>query len=260
MVRLVAYTKTIPLGLIPIVVCFPAGIKTYLEDPAAILALPLPDCPRCRANAGRWDVHGWYPRYTSFEGRPVLTRVCRLRCPLCRLTPRLLPEEIPPWVQHALPDIKASCEIYVENDISYREAAMAVASASVPPQESLSTCWGNPDAPSLAPSTIFRWVDRFSRGAGEWWIILAAEAQARSAKALRPQEAPQGQAAKARSAAKAGALKTAWHLLALLRWLLDRLRIPDWPRLLMRSPTKPRALDHTGFFATAAAPRAPAPP
>lgn len=190
----------------------------------------------------------------------MLTRICRLRCPRCRLTSRLLPDEILPWVQHALPDIQASCEIYVETDTSYREAAMAIASASVPPQESLSTCWGSPDAPSLSPSTIFRWVDRFCRGAGAWWIILAAEAQARSAKALRPQEAPQGQAAKAHSAAKASALRTAWHLLALLRWLLDLFHIPDWRRLLMFAPSRPRSLDHTGFFATAAAPRAPVPP
>jgi len=190
----------------------------------------------------------------------VLTSICRLRCPRCRLTPRLLPDEILPWVQHAMPDIQASCEIYVETDTSYREAAMAIAAASVPPQESLSTCWGGPDAPSLSPSTVFRWVDRFGRGVSAWWIILAAEAQARSAKALRPQEAPQGQAAKARSAAKASALKIAWHLLALLRWLRDHLAIPDWPRLLLLAPAKPRALDHTGFFAVCAAPRAPAPP
>lgn len=242
-----------PYRLIPIVVGFPAGIKTYVEDPAAILTLDLPDCPRCRDNQGCWAVHGWCPRYTSLDGHPVLTRVCRVRCPLCRLTPRLLPDEILPWKQYALPDIQAGCESYVETGISYRQAALDVGAGSVPAHETLTTCWGGPEAPPLSPSTVFRWVDRFSRGAGAWWIVLAAEAQTRSPEALRPREAPEAQAAKARSAAKATALKLAWHLLALLRWLLAflGLGLRGWPHLLIQAPRKPRDLDHTGWFVSA---------
>lgn len=180
----------------------------------------------------------------------MLTRVCRLRCPVCRRTPRLLPDEILPWRQYALSDIQAGCEAYVETDTSYRQAALSVSEGAVPALETLTTCWGGPEAPPLSPSTVFRWVDRFSRGAGAWWIILAAEAQARSPEAIRPGEPPEGQAAKARSAEKLRALKTAWHLLALLRWLLAFLGfgLRDWPRLLIQAPKKPRSLDHTGWF------------
>ena len=152
-------------------------------------------------------------------------------------------------------DFQAACETYLEAAASYRQTALTIAARAVPEHERLSTCWGGAEAPSLTPSTVFRWVDRFARGAGAWWITLAAEAQARATEALRPQASPNHLPAKARSAAKARALNTAWHLLALLRWLLARLALAsrEWPHLLVFAPRKPRHCDHSGWFISARA-------
>lgn len=160
-----------------------------------------------------------------------------------------------PRLQYSRPTIQAACESYLETAASYRQSALAIGAGALPEQERLSTCWGGPESPSLAPSTIFRWIDRFARGAGAWWIILAAEAQGRATEALRPQAAPGHLLAKARSAAKATALTTAWHLLTLLRWLLALLALAprEWPHLLVFSPRKPRNIDHTGWFISARA-------
>lgn len=160
-----------------------------------------------------------------------------------------------PRLQYSLPTVQAACETYLETTASYRQAALAIASRVVPEHERLSTCWGGPESPSLTPSTIFRWLDRFARGAGAWWITLAAEAQNRATAALRPQASPGHLPAKARSAAKAMALNTAWHLLTLLRWLLASLGpgLREWPHLLVFAPRKPRNIDHTGWFISAKA-------
>ena len=160
-----------------------------------------------------------------------------------------------PRLQYSLPTVQAACETYLETAASYRQAALVVASHVVPEHERLSTCWGGPESPELSPSTVFRWLDRFARGAGAWWITLAAEAQNRATAALRPQVAPIHLPAKARSVTKGQALVTACHLLALLRWLLALLGLDtrEWPCLLVWAPSKPRNLDHTGWFVSAKA-------
>lgn len=257
---MLATTK--PLGLIPTVIAFPGGIKSYLENPAAILDQPLPSCPRCRGNQGRWAVHGWCSRYTSCDGAWARTVVCRLRCPVCRATTRLLPDEIAPWLQYGLPSIATACEVYIETSASYRKTVLAVVSPSGPVRDGLSTCFNGPDSSGLSPSTVFRWLDRFSRGADAWWIILAAEGQQRSAGALRPPEPEADLTAKARSDSKAAALKTAWYLLWLLRWLLRFFDLTSarWPGLLTHAAIKPHRIDHTAWLARARPADARVPP
>lgn len=170
----------------------------------------------------------------------------------------MLPDFMLPCVQHGVSTIRTACEIHLETSKTYRKTALAVSLLTLPEGENLSTVWGSHQAPSPTPSSIFRWVDRFSRGAGNWWPLMAAETQARDTVAFRPPQAPEHLPAKARTESKRNALRMAWLLLWLLRLLLSLLgMIPtNWPRLLLFAPLKPSKVDHTGWFVQ----RALAPP
>lgn len=240
----------------PTVVPFPAGINAYLADPWQILNLVLPVCDSCGGDSG-WNVHAVCPRWTSAEGEWHRTIVFRTRCRRCEATTRMLPDFMLPYVQHGLPTILTGCETYIETIASYRRTGLVISGMALPEAEALATFWGSFQAPSPTPSTIWRWVDRFSRGACSWWAPIAAETQARDTAALHPPTSPDFPV-KARSTSKRDALKTAWQLLWLLRLLLSILgMVPgDWPRILHFAPFKPSKLDHTGWFVK----RAPVPP
>lgn len=217
---------------------FSPGIKAYLEEPRQILQMALPACSRCSAAA--WHVHGQVPRSTSDDGTWRRTVIFRLRCGVCRLTTRLLPDFMRPGLQHGMPTVASTCQAYLAQPTSYRRVALATADVAVPAGESLSTLWSGPRAPSPVPSSIFRWLDRFARSTGAWWQALAPAVQARMTTALSPPAPPDHLRQRARTAAKANALAAAWHLL----WLLGS----DWPDLLRRAPRHPDGLDHTGLF------------
>lgn len=222
---------------------FPGGIKGYVQNPAAILDAR-PGCPACGAAA--MHVHEHCRRNSDLAGEAVKTTVFRLRCSACRATRRVLPDEMLPFVQSALPTVAASCEGILDGAHSYRGCAVAIGGIPLPEGESLSTIWGGPAAPSPGPSTIFRWVKRLVEAAPAWWIALLPEAQARMEEAIQPPGPP---AARVHSDAKAAALRDAWHVLWLARGLASRLRLGAWAKVLVTAPVRPAGLDRTAFFA-----------
>ncbi len=230
--------------LIPTVVPFPGGIKGYLRDPARILDAR-PPCPAC--GGARMDVHERCERGTDADGVAERTIVFRLLCPACGRTTRLLPDFMVAGLRSSLGTVADACEGVLE-DVTYRGVAVAMGGEPLPAGESVSTVWGGPDAPLPGPSTIFRWVARLAASAAAWWPLLLAEAQARDETALRPPAPPEGAASRARSEAKARALRDGWHLLWLARELAARFGIAPWAKVLVTSPSRPTGLDRTGLF------------
>ena len=150
---------------------FPGGLKSYLDNPAAILQFRPTTCLKCNHD-GRWHCHGKRPRYSSLDGRCLLTVVFRVRCPGCWTTTTLLPDGILPRLQHSLETVGRAVAGYLTTVQSYRYLSLSLNGTHLAPGERLSTCWGSPSAPAPGPSTICRWVARFSQGAGPWWDVL----------------------------------------------------------------------------------------
>lgn len=153
-------------------------------------------------------------------------------------------------LQHSLETIGQAVQDYLATPQSYRQVALSLAPAALPAGESPSTCWSGPAAPAPVPSTVFRWVDRFSQGALAWWVILAGLTQDRLAHPLVVPPAPPALPGKARTPGKAKRLVQGWYLLWLLRLLLTVLEFSTWrwPQALLHAPRRPLHLDHTGWF------------
>lgn len=205
-------------------------------------------CVGC-ASGRAWVVHGCRVRYTSCEGQWVRTVVYRCRCPGCWATTTLLPDCLLPKRQHSLDTIAQAIGRYLTSTASYRAVALSWSSTGLPAGETITTVWGTPAAPSPTPSTIWRWVERFARGALGWWLALVGLVQARLGHALVVPPAPPVLAAKARTPAKARRLGQGWHLLYLLGLLLALLgrTLDRWPQLLLHHPHPPQ-LDHSHWF------------
>lgn len=224
---------------------FPGGIKGYLQNPAAILDAR-PACPACGAAA--MHVHEHCRRNSDLAGEAVKTTVFRLRCSACRTTRRVLPDEMLAGLTFALPTIAGTCADVLDDQHTYRGAALAACRHPLPAGEKPSTVWGGPDAPSPTPSTVFRWVKRLVEAAPAWWIAVLPEVQARLEEAIQPPEPPAPPAVRAHSEAKATALRDGWHVLWLARGLASRLRLGSWAKVLATAPVRPAGLDRTGFF------------
>lgn len=190
-----------------------------------------------------------------------------MRCPGCRATTTLLPDAILPWLQYSLDTIGAGIEGFLASvpeepgterpPASYRTVALEITEDAVPPGFTLTGYLGGVQATPLGPSHVYRWVNRFSAGAEQWWPEVAAEAQVRIDHALSSPAAPESIKAKGRSPEKSRDLANAWMLLWVLRFLLSLLGRPsrDWLYVLLHSRRRPLLLDHSGWFALA--PRAP---
>lgn len=228
---------------------FPGGLKSYLDNPAAILLARPTHCLKC-AYQGRWHCHGQRSRYTSLAGCWLLTVVFRVRCPGCWTTTTLLPDSMLPRLQHSLETVGRAVQGYLATPQSYRQVALSLAPAVLPAGERPSTCWSGPAAPAPAPSTVFRWLERFSQGALAWWVVLAGLTQDRLAHPLVVPPAPPALPGKTRTPGKAKRLVQGWYLLWLLRLLLAVLGVSArrWPQALLHAPRRPLHLDHTGWF------------
>lgn len=110
--------------------------------------------------------------------------------------------------------------------------------------------WGSDKLASPSPSTVFRWVARFSGGATAWWPLIAALTQERLAHALVLPVAPVYLALKARTPTKREQLVTTWALLWVLFLLtsLRREQVHTWPFTMLRAEKRPPRLDPTGWF------------
>lgn len=228
---------------------FAGGLKSYLDNPAAILQFRPTTCLKC-SHDGLWHRHGKRPRHTSLDGCWRITVVFRVRCPGCWTTTTLLPDGILPRLQHSLETVGRAVAGYLTTVQSYRQLALSLNGTPLAPGERLSTYWGSPSAPAPGPSTICRWVARFSQGAGAWWDVLAGLTQARLPHPLVVPTSPPSLPRKARTPAKARQLELGWYLLWLLRLLLTVLGVPvgRWPQALLHAPQRPLHLDHTGWF------------
>ncbi len=238
----------------PTIVAFPGGLKAYLEagpeERAEILQLRPTSCLLCGV-LGIWHCHGWRARYAWVDGKAWKTQVPQMRCRGCRATTTLLPEGILPRMQYGLDAVGAAVEAYEETVASYRQTALLVSGVTLPAGLTLSGFFGGVEAPPLGPSSVYRWVERFSTGAGLWWAEIAAEAQGRIDHALSPPAPPESIKAKGRSPEKNQALANAWMLLWVLRFLIVLLGRPtnSWCYALIRFHKRPLLLDHTGWFA-----------
>lgn len=238
----------------PTIVVFPGGLKAYLEasprERAEILRWRPEDCALCGV-LGIWHCHGWRSRYAWLDGQSWKTSVPQVRCRGCRATTTLLPEGILPRLHYGLDTVGPAVEAYEQTAASYRQAALDVSGTALPAGQTLSAFFGGVEAPPLGPSSIYRWVQRFSAGAGHWWAEIAAEAQGHLDHALSPPAPPESIRAKGRSPEKSQDLANAWMLLWALCFLLSILGQPtsSWPYALLHFSRRPRLLDHTGWFA-----------
>lgn len=201
------------------------------------------------------------------DGRLLVTWVPQVRCRGCRATTTLLPDAMLPSFHYSLDTISASIEAYEDPAVeepngetrrsSYRSVVLGLTRDAVPAGFTLTGYLGGVQAPPLGPSHVFRWVERFSAGAAQWWQEIAAEAQSQIDHALAPPSAPESIVAKGRSPQKRQNLANAWMVLWVLRFLLSLLGQPTsaWPYAVVLSRRRPRLLDHTGWFAVQ--PRAP---
>lgn len=204
---------------------------------------------------GRWQVHDCRPRIFSVDDQRVLSEAYRCRCPRCRDTERLLPEGVLPGLTYALETIGSAVATYEEPSTSYRSVALELVGDNRPadfglPGCGLSTMWGSDKLASPSPSTVFRWVARFSGGATAWWPLIAALTQERLAHALVLPVAPVYLALKARTPTKREQLVTTWALLWVLFLLtsLRREQVHTWPFTMLRAEKRPPRLDPTGWF------------
>ena len=234
---------------------FAGGLNAYLANPSAILVLRPVGCDQC-GGARSWHVHGCRGRYVSDAGQWVRTQLYRLRCPGCWVTTTLWPDCVLPRLLHGLDTIQQTLGAYLGSAVSYRQVALSWSSAGVPAGERVSTCWGSPAAPSPTPSSIWRWVHRFARGAAAWWSAVVPVLQAQLSHALVVPPCPDYLTAKARTPRKAQQLGQAWHLLYVLGLLLALRGRPlaRWPQFLLHHPGLPPR-DHSRWFVVAS--RAP---
>ena len=204
---------------------------------------------------GRWQVHDCRPRSFSLDDQRVWSHAYRCRCPRCRETERLLPEGVLPGLTYALETIGSAVATYAEPVTSYRSVALELVGDYRPadfglPGCGLSTMWGSGTFTSPSPSTVFRWVARFSAGASAWWPPIVANTQARLAHALVLPVAPAFLTTKARTPTKREQLATTWTLLWVLFLLtsLHQEQVHTWPFTMLRAEKRPPRLDPTGWF------------
>lgn len=243
-----------PQRLVFIIIFLPVGLKGYVEEPSVAASHRPRVCPGC-GHAGSWHLHGRRPRWVQIGRERVRLRVQRLRCPRCRATATALPEDVVPGLGHDLGTVAGIIAAYLDGDVSYRELPLRVLGIAPPPGNTANTTWTSPDAPSPTPTTCFRWITRFALGAHAWWLLAAADLQARGAYA--PPPAPVLPVARAHAEAKHAALRLACQALDAYRRLADRFSIgvERWPFLLRHAPSAPAGLDRTAWFC-----RPPPPP
>lgn len=156
---------------------------------------------------------------------------------------------------YGLETIGSAVATYAEPATSYRSVALKMVGENRPadfglPGCGLSTMWGSEKLTSPSPSTVFRWVSRFSFGAAAWWPMIAALTQERLAHALVLPLTPPYLTLKARTPIKREQLVTTWALLWVL-FLLTGLRqepVHAWPFTMLRAEKQPPSLDPTGWF------------
>jgi hypothetical protein len=117
----------------------------------------LPTCPRCSVESEFFKIHAYRERrFLSIIEMVIKAAYCsllRFKCPGCGKTFTHYPDFAIPHKHYTRPTITGFSASYVESDdMTYQQAVMVDNSAPGYP-ESDST-----DAPTLAPTTIHRWI------------------------------------------------------------------------------------------------------
>lgn len=137
---------------------------------------------------------------------------------------------------------------YLGGECGYRELPLKVLGVVPPEGLTVSTLWGQPEAPSPTPSTCFRWLARFAAGARAWWQLAAAALQQHGE--YVPASAPDRLNRRARTPQKREALRDAWQASDAFQKLAVQRNVPiaRWPLVMRHAPTPPAGLDRTGWF------------
>lgn len=160
----------------------------------------------------------------------------------------MLPGDVLAGIRQDLTTIAEIVATYLDGRGGYRALPLIVLGVELPTDLTVSTIWGQHDAPSPTPSTCFRWLARFAVGARAWWNEAATALQPHGE--YVPPTSPAHLARRGRSHEKQEVLHWAWHAVRAFRLLAGQLEMPfsRWAFLLRHAPTPPRGLDRTGWF------------
>ena len=122
----------------------------------------LSPCPRCRVESAFFKIHAYRERrFLIIIDMLIKAAYCslvRFRCPGCGKTFTDYPDFAIPHKHYTRPSVMGFAATYVESDdMTYQQALMVDNSA---PGYPLSD---STDAPTLAPSTIHRWITALAR-------------------------------------------------------------------------------------------------
>ncbi len=137
----------------------------------------LPPCLRCHVGSEFFKIHAYRERrfliLIEMLIEAVFCSLVRFRCPGCGKTFTHYPEFAIPHKHYTRPTITEFSAGYVESEnMTYQQAVMVDYSAVGYPQSDSS------DAPTLAPSTIHRWITtlgRFTQTCRTTLILLLQE-------------------------------------------------------------------------------------
>ncbi len=123
----------------------------------------LPPCSRCSVDSSYFKIHAYRQRrfliIIEMLIKAAYCSLVRFICPGCGKTFTFYPDFAIPHKHYTRPTITGFSAGYVESDdTTYQQAVMIDRSAPGYPQSDLSA-----DAPTLAPSTIHRWITTLGR-------------------------------------------------------------------------------------------------
>jgi len=142
----------------------------------------LPPCLRCNVESAFFKVHAYRERRFLIIVKMLIKAVCcslvRFICPGCGKTFTHYPGFAIPYKHYTRPTVTGFSERYVESeDMTYQQAVMVDSSAVGYPESDSS------EVPTLAPTTIHRWITtlgRFPQTCREALILLQQENPASS--------------------------------------------------------------------------------
>jgi len=137
----------------------------------------LPPCPRCSVESMFFKIHAYRERrfllIIEMLIKAAYCSLVRFKCPGCGKTFTHYPEFAIPHKHYTRPTITGFSAGYVESDnMTYQQAVMVENSAPGYPES------GSSDAPTLAPTTIHRWITtlgRFTQSCRSALILLLQE-------------------------------------------------------------------------------------
>lgn len=140
-------------------------IKAYQQkvEKDKITPHQLPPCSRCSVDSSFFKIHAYRQRrflvIIEMLIKAAHCSLVRFICPGCGKTFTFYPDFAIPHKHYTRPSITGFTAAYLESDATtYQQALMIGSSVPGYPQSDLSE-----DAPTLAPSTIHRWITTLSR-------------------------------------------------------------------------------------------------